>query len=485
MSADVSAAQIDLVDVAAARLLGAEGRRDVAEAELDKAKQRGDQVEVAKAKVAVVETEVAVKEAELRVAKAELRVAKAKLGFTEGELEKAKQKGDQVAVAEAKVAVAEAKVAVEKQEVAVAEAKAALAGPNEQGTAKAVLDRAIRGLAIAQDAYERALDAGARDPAARRGRAEAGDGRTSGAEEAGADQRPGDKRTLEQVLENVQETRNSVQRIEQTLEESMTLQISRLSEKDINKICQDLQIGLRAITIDSEAAQVSFDSFCWDDRDEPLQHDRYLPHLRRLLVFPHLEWVRITNGNFLDSNISGVVKLRGNTDVALILKGYVRALTPRHGACLLVELKKTITQQHVWQAMGELIAQSVVPHLEIAPVVLLTDLKEDWRLYWMQKRNLCMLACGPSTAVNLLRRLFSNQPDEFHDVPALKERALLVPGQVAAQGAGGNGADEQNLDGFDAAEPDRITAQDILEVEWHKNLRQVAEANPFWPSMFS
>jgi len=111
----VSDAQIDAVAGVAARLVGANSRHDAAVTTLDVA---------------------------------------------EGELAKAHQRGDQVTIADAKAEVAKQEVAVADANVAVAVAKVAVADPGQQETAKSVLVQAIRGLSIAQDAYQRALSAG-------------------------------------------------------------------------------------------------------------------------------------------------------------------------------------------------------------------------------------------------------------------------------------------------------------------------------------
>jgi len=140
-------AQPDPVAVAAARLRDENTILLVAQGELRTVKPRGEPLKVAEAKAAVAE--------------AELGVAKAKLLVTEVELEQARKSCDEAAVVEAKVTVEKSEVAVAEAKVAVAEAKWASAGPNEKGSAKSILDRAIRGLEVTQDAYERALRAGA------------------------------------------------------------------------------------------------------------------------------------------------------------------------------------------------------------------------------------------------------------------------------------------------------------------------------------
>jgi len=292
-------------------------------------------------------------------------------------------------------------------------------------------------------------------------------------------------------MQDIYTTLNEVKRM---LQGAISMQISNLNDEDFRTVLGVFfSVRIRAVEISPVTTPSRLPPFSWDDRQEANQHDRFMPYLNQI-KFDDLVWVRVTSGDFLNTDIHGsvTIKLRGNTDAALVLKGYTGQHIDRHGAVLLVELKKptNLSNKSVHQAIAQLLCQAVTD-LPQAPVVLLTDLIDDWMFYWIVERDVCCAKCDRGTAESVVKRLFA-ESEGFEDIPALKERSrvLNVASKIqylAGSGMGMAGAavvhNEQDLDGFDCE--DGVDAADILEVKAGNQLRLIAQSTPFWPSMFS
>lgn len=79
--------------------------------------------------------------------------------------------------------------------------------------------------------------------------------------------------------------------------------------------------------------------------------------------------------------------------------------TSTQGLYILFELKKHLDQCAMCQAMGRLLAANILS-CQNRPVLVATDLNEEWHLLWVDKATIMIGACpGPVVAVPVIHAL--------------------------------------------------------------------------------
>ena len=74
--------------------------------------------------------------------------------------------------------------------------------------------------------------------------------------------------------------------------------------------------------------------------------------------------------------------IRGNTDAAVITRASRKAKSARIGLCMLFELKRGVEDRHIYQALCQLMLANTLSSSK-RPVMVLTDLKDHWQLFWL------------------------------------------------------------------------------------------------------
>ena len=103
--------------------------------------------------------------------------------------------------------------------------------------------------------------------------------------------------------------------------------------------------------------------------------------------------------------------MNGTSDIAIIDSKFDEEMLPQAGIVTLFELKKQVTPEHVLQAHLELIAASRL--LQLQPVVVLTDLINTWKIYWIQDAKICIMGLMHSQAFQVMS-LFPQQAYSRH-----------------------------------------------------------------------
>lgn len=132
--------------------------------------------------------------------------------------------------------------------------------------------------------------------------------------------------------------------------------------------------------------------FGWTDALEKTQAERYGPHIQQCISTPgDVQWIDAANRYpLLLETAKGRVlpfTLRGTTDYAAVTRAANLAAMPLLGLRVLFELKKVIEPGTVYQAMAQLLVANMHAPTK-KPVVVLTDLRDDWHIYWMDGNKL-------------------------------------------------------------------------------------------------
>jgi len=130
-------------------------------------------------------------------------------------------------------------------------------------------------------------------------------------------------------------------------------------------------------------------AFQWDDRNEPDQEDRYLPHLNSHLHMKGDVALRALNASRTFLNVSDKrlkFDIKGTSDVAVLHQGYISAHLEGQGILGLIELKKECNQKGIRQTIGQLIAADLLSHF--SPLAVLTDLRDEWHFFWLEGRTI-------------------------------------------------------------------------------------------------
>lgn len=88
-------------------------------------------------------------------------------------------------------------------------------------------------------------------------------------------------------------------------------------------------------------------------------------------------------------------EISGTTDVAIVTRASMDGMVPSAGLCVLFELKApgNMGDDAVYEAAAQLVlANHHAPKLR--PVVVLTDLRDSWRLLWLDGRAVVVTVCS-------------------------------------------------------------------------------------------
>ncbi|KAK9810832.1 hypothetical protein WJX73_010692 [Symbiochloris irregularis] len=154
------------------------------------------------------------------------------------------------------------------------------------------------------------------------------------------------------------------------------------------------------------------ESFGWDDSDECAQADRYIPHLKKTvdLGSRQLAWYNASDNSTLlstdCSNVLGKV-FRGTTKVLISDRSAISVQHPQSRSYIAWELKKKIAAADYLQAKVTLLCSNIHSP-KTKPVVVLTDLSDEWVLLWLNERTIFLAPFqGRSHAVGYLENLLA------------------------------------------------------------------------------
>eukprot|EP00891_Asterochloris_glomerata_P001814 jgi/Astpho2/1814/fgenesh1_pg.00037_%23_16_t len=269
--------------------------------------------------------------------------------------------------------------------------------------------------------------------------------------------------TKEAVREALKEDRES----------NKTVRVSDVNSEVWNIIQGNAKLELDVFngTISVTPRQVP--AFDWDERLEKTQADRYMPHLNKLMQ------VRDRSYRLMDANhhpqllMDGAhqvelgYKFRGTTDVAVVDKVAYQAEEYKHGLRLLFELKKKPDAAATAQAKISLLLANI-HSAKLKPVVVLTDLREDYRFYWLDGHTIRVYPAPSSSAAwGLIDLLFDSEEVTEGGVvpktldadvmPVAKRQRLVLEGAAAGEGV----ANLSELEGF--LDPQELQASYVLQ----------------------
>ena len=154
-------------------------------------------------------------------------------------------------------------------------------------------------------------------------------------------------------------------------------------------------------------------AFKWNDETEPKQISMCEKFIGDNIMLPSSCILQSVDkkSHFLDTaakTMGTSVGIRGTSDLAILDKKLHEQGFSRSAIRLLVELKKSPTDQDVQQAVLQLISASIISCYP--PVVLLTDLGFDWRFYSLFESEICIMQIqSPSDGFNLINMLLQSQ----------------------------------------------------------------------------
>jgi len=243
--------------------------------------------------------------------------------------------------------------------------------------------------------------------------------------------------------------------------------ISKYPVVKYQQLVQELGLTLVPIELDFGQAQMpSSVTYQWDDSGERQQADECLSYLSRQLSIPKSCVLQSVDNekSFLDvskSHLGTSHGLQGTSDIAVLDRDMVRHSVKRAGILVLFELKKAVAEGDVRQAQLELIASCKIS--QFRPVVVLTDLQEEWRTFWLCGKQICMTICSRAQALFFLNRLLAS-----HDNPGLDLRSVL-PDELIDRTLLSSAVPSQSGPGYADAEDDYqdslLTKEEQIEQE--------------------
>lgn len=129
--------------------------------------------------------------------------------------------------------------------------------------------------------------------------------------------------------------------------------------------------------------------FDWDDCPERAQAERYMPYLDKCLPFNRQAYQLVDAANKHPSMLSVSsyadklgYEIVGTTDVAVVLRPAAQIDQPANGLRIVLELVKERDDRKHFQAMITLVLSNL-HSCPLKPIVILTDLRDDYVFYWL------------------------------------------------------------------------------------------------------
>ncbi|POG63064.1 hypothetical protein GLOIN_2v1484978 [Rhizophagus irregularis DAOM 181602=DAOM 197198] len=143
------------------------------------------------------------------------------------------------------------------------------------------------------------------------------------------------------------------------------------------------------------------DAFQWDDRSKRDQKDRYMPHQESYSNSPNtgnLRYDTSNHNNFLISISADILPIRliGTTDVIVVDRFSVSSRIPQNHIRVLFELKKSVNDGHLYQALAELTAGDLKS--THAVLAVLTYLRDDWQFFYFNDKRIALIQINMKSA---------------------------------------------------------------------------------------
>jgi hypothetical protein len=167
---------------------------------------------------------------------------------------------------------------------------------------------------------------------------------------------------------------------------------SKIGRKNFDEFLNYTKLTLNVVEFTGVLSKNDIEPYEWNSCAESDSNQRELimqyfnQHLKPSLPTNIIIYDVVNNKNLLDitaKNSPFPFKIRGGTDFILAEQGYIDTLILRAGIHAIIELKKVIQRQHVWQAISEMIAADFLANNDIKTIGVLTDLNEAWHLFWL------------------------------------------------------------------------------------------------------
>jgi len=253
----------------------------------------------------------------------------------------------------------------------------------------------------------------------------------------------------------LEELKTEVRNVRQKLDESDAVSMSKCPRDKYTIILQDMGLDVELVPVPDDIQGDGVAAFEWDlSLTEQKQLSQCLLYLQTNICIPEdCKWEIVDNDKgFLNvpNECSGSrFNLNGTSDIAIIDSKLDEEMLPQAGIVTLFELKKQVSREHVLQAHLELIAASRLSQLQ--PVVVLTDLKNTWKMYWIQDAKICIMGLTRSQAFQVmslsLQQVYKRLPPEtsFKLPDKLVNRTKLERGSYGRQAVDCDEEDYQDM----------------------------------------
>ena len=110
------------------------------------------------------------------------------------------------------------------------------------------------------------------------------------------------------------------------------------------------------------------------------------------------------------NDVSLPYSISGTAGVLVMDESFYSVLDYRSGIRAVFEIKKTIQDNHVNQAIAELIVTNILSNYAV--FVILTDLNNNWIFYWLSNGRIITIsrAVNSSNALDIIERALDEDP---------------------------------------------------------------------------
>ncbi|GJJ78174.1 hypothetical protein EMPS_10533 [Entomortierella parvispora] len=198
-------------------------------------------------------------------------------------------------------------------------------------------------------------------------------------------------------------------------EKKSVISLSRVTEREFRDIMNENGLAQRAIsfavdptTLPAAIPGRHIEPFAWGPESEAAQADDCKEWLENNTRLPEgiLFCITSRNANLLRTmSASTKYELNGTTDMVILPEEYLNTTLLVPGLQIGIELKKSDVgyQKHTFEATLQLLSASLSSNF--CPVIVLTDLKEYWRFFWLEPRVIVTCEFGLQDGVALLEKI--------------------------------------------------------------------------------
>ncbi|RUS22568.1 hypothetical protein BC937DRAFT_88444 [Endogone sp. FLAS-F59071] len=175
-------------------------------------------------------------------------------------------------------------------------------------------------------------------------------------------------------------------------EKKTTVSISRITQNHFTTLLDEHGLRIKTVEFNVTPTTKPIQPFIWGDKKEDTHAQGYLRWLdSNINLPPNVKfYIASSDVTLLNTTLaSRQINIKGTLDLAIVDSKNVKSGNIAGGIRVGIETKKTVKKADAMQVITELITANIFSEYPV--VMLLTNLKEHWQFFWLERG--CVVDC--------------------------------------------------------------------------------------------